>query len=85
MDLASLNAAAVQAATEAMLAAGFGHWEDVDDEDGQGPHPHPHPTALHLAAQHTATAASSLSALPSAAFFAALRVGEGVDALDLIG
>lgn len=94
MDASALNAAAVQAATEAMLAAGFGHWTeevDEDDIDGDGdgghghPHPHPHAHPFHLAAQHTATAASSLSALPTSTFFAALRVGEGVDALDLIG
>ena len=92
---AAHNAAAVQAATEAMLAAGFGGWDDggegdgMDGDDGgHGLHGGAAPgmaAQLALATAHTAGAAASLCALPPASFFASLRVGEGVDALDCIG
>lgn len=89
LDAASHNASAVQAATEAMLAAGFGFGGGGGGEDeaggglmGGGANM---AAQLALATAHTATAASSLSALPSSAFFASLQSGEGVDALDLIG
>ena len=103
LDAASHAASAVQAATEAMLAAGFGFGVGGGggggggeggfglggEDDGAGgmlPMGGANMAAqLALATAHTATAASSLSALPSSGFFASLRAGEGVDALDLIG
>ena len=84
--VAQLNATAVQAATEAMLAVGFGHWGGGENNGDDEQHHNMNMAAqLQLATAHTATAASSLSALPSSAFFSALRLGEGVDALDIIG
>jgi hypothetical protein len=83
-DAAHLNATAVQAATEAMLAVGFGHWGG-GEHNGDDEQHHNMAAQLQLATAHTATAASSLSALPSSAFFSSLRLGEGVDCLDIIG
>ncbi len=72
------------------MNGGQGDPDDPDElaEGGGGHQQHQQHTLasqLALATQHTATAASSLAALPSPAFFASLRVGEGVDCLDIIG